>query len=150
MYLIDSLALPLVFCGKISIHEHLPWYDILHWPFVMLIAIHDTPSRRCRHEFYYSYLTALYAYHETSLASRVVAYSIFTTAIRKNASVFPRCIISTIKNPELYRFDKLFWFFFLKDMTDYQASLCCEIEARLKAKCDSLADAFAMEGIGES
>lgn len=35
-------------------------------------------------------------------------------------------------------------------MTDYQASLCCEIEARLKAKCDSLADAFAMEGIGES
>lgn len=41
-------------------------------------------------------------------------------------------------------------FFFLKDMADYQASLCCEIEARLKAKCDSLADAFAMEGIGES
>lgn len=111
VYLIDSLALPLVFCGKISIHEHLPWYDILHWPFVMLIVIHDTP-RRCRHEFYYSYLTALYAYHETSLASRVVAYSIFTTAICKNASVFPRCIISTIKNPELYRFDKLFWFFF--------------------------------------
>lgn len=57
-------------------------------------------------------LTALYAYHETSLASRVVAYSIFTTAICKNASVFPRCIISTIINPELYRFDKFFCFFF--------------------------------------
>lgn len=35
-------------------------------------------------------------------------------------------------------------------MTEYQLCLSCEIEARLKAKCDKLADAFIMDDIGIS
>lgn len=35
-------------------------------------------------------------------------------------------------------------------MTDYQMSLSREIESRLKAKCDKLADVFVMDGIGGS
>ncbi|KAB1215197.1 hypothetical protein CJ030_MR4G025835 [Morella rubra] len=34
------------------------------------------------------------------------------------------------------------------DMAEYQMSLSCEIEARLKAKCDKLADAFIMDDLG--
>lgn len=33
-------------------------------------------------------------------------------------------------------------------MAEYQMSLSCEIEARLKAKCDKLADAFIMDDLG--
>lgn len=36
------------------------------------------------------------------------------------------------------------------DMTDYQMSLSREIESRLKAKCDKLADVFVMDDIGRS
>lgn len=36
----------------------------------------------------------------------------------------------------------------LKDI-EYQMSLSHEIEARLKAKCDKLADAFVMDDIGK-
>ncbi|XP_043689962.1 AUGMIN subunit 4 [Telopea speciosissima] len=36
------------------------------------------------------------------------------------------------------------------DMTEYQMSLSREIEARLKAKCDKLAEAFVMDGIDTS
>ena len=35
-------------------------------------------------------------------------------------------------------------------MTDYQMSLSREIESRLKAKCDKLADVFVMDDIGRS
>lgn len=33
-------------------------------------------------------------------------------------------------------------------MAEYQMSLSHEIEARLKAKCDTLADAFVMDDVG--
>ncbi|OVA06605.1 hypothetical protein BVC80_1737g11 [Macleaya cordata] len=36
------------------------------------------------------------------------------------------------------------------DMTEYQMPLARVVEARLKAKCDKLTDAFAMDGIGKS
>ncbi|XP_057960639.1 AUGMIN subunit 4-like [Malania oleifera] len=36
------------------------------------------------------------------------------------------------------------------DMADYQMSLCREIEARLKAKCDKLADTLVMDGMDSS
>lgn len=39
--------------------------------------------------------------------------------------------------------------FQLQDMAEYQISLFREIEARLKVKCDKLADAFIMDDIGE-
>lgn len=40
--------------------------------------------------------------------------------------------------------------FQLQDLAEYQLCLSDEIEARLKAKCDKLADAFVMEDIGLS
>lgn len=36
----------------------------------------------------------------------------------------------------------------LQDMTEYQLCLSREIEARLKAKCDKLADAVIMDDTG--
>jgi hypothetical protein len=37
----------------------------------------------------------------------------------------------------------------LQDMVDYQRTLAREIEARLEAKCDALADLFAMDERGQ-
>ena len=38
----------------------------------------------------------------------------------------------------------------LQDMADYQRTLAWEVEARLEAKCDALADLFAMDERGQS
>lgn len=35
-------------------------------------------------------------------------------------------------------------------MAEYQVSIAREMEARLKVKCDKLADAFVMDEIGKS
>ena len=37
----------------------------------------------------------------------------------------------------------------LQDMVEYQRSVAREIEARLEAKCDALADLFAMDERGQ-
>ena len=52
------------------------------------------------------------------------------------------------KNGHL-NFENILLWYGLQDMVDYQRTLAREIEARLEAKCDALADLFSMDERGQ-